>query len=175
MPNGPRWRKWWTVSWSGPGAVEVPAAVTAARTWSALKEGNIGSRGCCRIIWRRMRLDARVLLVFVAVNCLQKALEMSLLEVRIRLLKAMCWLGEWRSFFPERERRRDQKRAESCLRLHPSTLSTQDRLASAFIRSEIWEFRSGISGEPGELTRRESLRLMRTRVSSESPGRKFPR
>ena len=125
------------------------------------------------MIWRRILLEVRVLPVLAAVNCLQNAEEIADLEVRVRLAKVMCWLGLWRCFLPDSDRRSDQNRDESCFMLQPSTLSTQERLASAAIRSEICVFRRRMSGDPGEPARRASLRTIRLIVFRDRPGTKF--
>lgn len=48
IPDGPRFLKWRIVSPSGPGAVEVPEALNAARTMSGVKGLKLKVRGCLR-------------------------------------------------------------------------------------------------------------------------------
>ena len=61
VPLGPRLRRWWILRESGPGALEVPEAKTAARTCSTEKGLKSGSRGCEPSTERLIRRDSLVL------------------------------------------------------------------------------------------------------------------
>ena len=150
--------------------LDEPAALRASRRSSGVKGIKLGSIGCrvrrCRLIC----LDSLVLVEEQEVNCLQKAEAMAFLEDRVLLLKVMNWFGECVDFLPERERSKDQKRAELYLRLQPSTRSVHALRVSAAMDLETSSSKSRTRGEDGSSRLWASRSTMRAAVPAETPG-----
>ena len=116
MPCGPKCLRWCIVRPSGPTARELPPCRMALETACVVKGEAVLSSGR---LFLRFRLTRRAfgseVCETIDVNCLLKAVAMSLSSVSVVLLKVMGWLGAAGGRLPERVRRRDQKREGFCL------------------------------------------------------------